>query len=104
MKRMRKCNDEIYQLAKDQSVQPFNKRMNGHRSDLTKRMLLPMSQHFVSPEHTLDDFVRSKIYIIDHNPSWKENQRHKRVSLMLLSRRKAATAGSGNNLVSVSLF
>jgi hypothetical protein len=38
------------------------------------------SQHFVSPEHSLDDFVRSKIYIIDHNPSWKENQRHKRES------------------------
>ena len=26
----------------------------------------------------LDDFGRSKIYIIDHNPSWKENQRQKR--------------------------
>jgi hypothetical protein len=60
-----------------ESIQPFNKRMNGHRSDLTKRTLLPVSQHFVSPGHSLDDFVRSKIYIIDHNPSWKENQRHK---------------------------
>ena len=30
-----------------ESVQPFNKRMNGHRSDLMKKMLLPMSQHFV---------------------------------------------------------
>jgi hypothetical protein len=74
---MRKCNDEIYQLAKDQalvkklkktkdlglweSVQPFNKRMNGHRSDLTKKTLLPVSQHFVSPGHSLDDFGRSKI-------------------------------------------
>jgi hypothetical protein len=56
-----------------ESVQPFNKRMNGHRSDLTKKTLLPMSQHFVSLGHSLDDFVRSKIYIIDHNPSWKEN-------------------------------
>jgi hypothetical protein len=36
-----------------------------------------VSQHFVSPEHSLDDFGRSKIYIIDHNPSWKENQRQK---------------------------
>jgi hypothetical protein len=59
-----------------ESVQPFNKRMNGHRSDLTKQTLLHVSQHFVSPGHSLDDFVRSKIYIIDHNPSWKENQRH----------------------------
>ena len=52
--------------------------MNGHISDLTKKTLLPMSQHFVSPVHSLDDFGRSQIYIIDHNPSWKENQRQKR--------------------------
>ena len=32
-----------------ESVQPFNKRMNGHRSDLTKKTLLPVSQHFVLP-------------------------------------------------------
>ena len=47
-----------------ESVQPFNKRMNGHRSDLTKKTLLPVSQHFVLPGHSLDDFGRSKIYII----------------------------------------
>jgi hypothetical protein len=29
-----------------ESVLPFNKRMNGHRSDLTKRTLLSVSQHF----------------------------------------------------------
>ena len=66
-----------------ESVQSFNKRMNGHRSDLTKKTLLPVSQHFVSPEHSLDDFGRSKIYIIDHNPSWKENQRQKRESFWI---------------------
>jgi hypothetical protein len=75
MNRMRKCNDEVYQLAKDQAVVKKlkkNKRfrpfclclpgldchvcgsqyvgeMNGHRSDLTKKTLLPVSQHFVSP-------------------------------------------------------
>ena len=38
-----------------ESVQPFNKRMNGHRSDLTKKTLLPVSQHFVSPGHSLAD-------------------------------------------------
>ena len=43
-----------------ESVQPFNKRMNGHRSDLTKKTLFPVSQHFVSPGLSLDDFVRSK--------------------------------------------
>ena len=62
-----------------ESVQPFNKRMNAHRSDLTKKTLrLPVSQHFVSPEHSLEDFGRSKINIIDHNLSWKENQRQKK--------------------------
>jgi hypothetical protein len=30
-----------------ESVQPFNKRMNGHKSDLTKKTLLPASQHFI---------------------------------------------------------
>jgi hypothetical protein len=39
-----------------ESVQPFNKRMNGHISDLTKKMLLPVSQHLVSSGHSLDDF------------------------------------------------
>jgi hypothetical protein len=52
--------------------------MNEHRSDLTKKMLLPVSQHFVLPGHSLDDFGRSKMYIIDPNPSWKENQRQKK--------------------------
>ena len=31
----------------------------------------------------LDDFGRSQIYIIDHNPSWKENQRQKRESFWI---------------------
>jgi hypothetical protein len=38
-----------------ESVQPFNKRMNGHRSDLTKKTPLTVSQHFVSPGHSLND-------------------------------------------------
>jgi hypothetical protein len=58
---MRKCNAEVYQLAKDQVV----------------------SQHFVSPGHSLEDFGRSKIYIIDHNPRWKENQRQKKESFWI---------------------
>ena len=52
--------------------------MNGHRSDLTKKTLLPVSQHIVSPGHSLNDFGRSEMYIIDHNASWKENQRQKK--------------------------
>jgi hypothetical protein len=50
---------------------------------LQKKPLLCVSEHFVSPGHSLDDFVKSKIYIIDHNPSWKENQRHKRESFWI---------------------
>jgi hypothetical protein len=48
-----------------------------------KKTFLPVSQHFVSPVHSLDDFSRSKMYIIDHNPSWKENQRQKRESFWI---------------------
>jgi hypothetical protein len=44
-------------------------RMNGHRSDLTKKTLLPVSQHFVSPGYSLDNFGRSIFFIIDHNLS-----------------------------------
>ena len=44
-----------------ESGQPFNKRMNGHISHLTKKTLLPVSQHFVSPGNSLDDLGRSKI-------------------------------------------
>ena len=66
-----------------ESVQPFNKRMNGHRSDLRKKTLLPVSQHFVPPGYLLDDFGRSKIYIIDLNPSWKETQKQKRESFWI---------------------
>ena len=52
-------------------------------SDFTKKTLLPVSQHFVSPGHSLDDIGRSKIYINDHNPSWKEKQRQNRESFRI---------------------
>jgi hypothetical protein len=42
-----------------------------------------VSQHFVSPGHSLDDFGRSILFIIDHNLSWKENQRQKRESFWI---------------------
>jgi hypothetical protein len=71
-----------------ESVQPFNKRMNEHRSDLTKKTFLPVNQHFVSPGHSLDDDTAALTS----------------VSLMLLGRRNATTGGSGNNLANVSLF
>jgi hypothetical protein len=57
--------------------------MNGHRSDLTKKTLLPVNQRFVSPGHSLDDFGKSNFFIIDYNLSWKENQRQKRESFWI---------------------
>jgi hypothetical protein len=57
--------------------------MNGHRNDLTKETFMPVSQHLVSPGHSLEDFGRSNIYIIDHNPSWKENQKQTRESFWI---------------------
>jgi hypothetical protein len=45
MNKMRKYNDEV---------------LNGHRSDLSKKTLLLVSQHFVSPGHSLEGFGRSK--------------------------------------------
>jgi hypothetical protein len=47
-----------------ESVQPFNKRINGHRSDLAKKTLFPVIQQFVSPGHSLDDFGRSKFFFL----------------------------------------
>jgi hypothetical protein len=37
----------------------------------------------MSPGHSLEDFGRPKIYMIDHNPSWKENQRQKKESFWI---------------------
>jgi hypothetical protein len=80
-----------------ENVQPFNKRMNGHRRDLTKKTLLPVSQHFVSPGHSLDDFGRSNFFIIDYNLSWKENQRQKRESFWIVTLVRVAIGDSTCN-------
>jgi hypothetical protein len=63
-----------------ESVQPFNKEWMDTEVTIRQKTPLPVSQHFVSPVHSLYAFGRSNIYIIDHNPSWKENQRQKRES------------------------
>jgi hypothetical protein len=46
-----------------ESKQPFHKRLNGHRSDLTKKPFLPVSQHFGLSDHSLEDFNRMKILV-----------------------------------------
>jgi hypothetical protein len=55
--------------------QPFLKRLNGHRSDLTKKPFLPVSQHLGLFDHSLEDFNRMKILLIEQNCLWSDFQR-----------------------------
>jgi hypothetical protein len=57
---------------------PFHKRRNGHRSNLTKKPFLPVSQHFGLSDHSVDDFNRMKILIIEQNCLWIDVQRENR--------------------------
>ena len=58
-----------------ESLQPFHKRVNGHRSDIKKKPFLPVNQHMVSVGHSSCDFDKMKITIIDHNNNWNDKQR-----------------------------
>ena len=60
------------------SKQPFHKRLNGHRSDLTKKPFLPVSQYSRRSDHSLEDFNRMKILIIEQNCLWSGFQRENR--------------------------
>jgi hypothetical protein len=51
--------------------------------DRTKRNYLVHELSASIKRNYLVDFGRSKIDIIDHNPSWKENQRQKRESFWI---------------------
>jgi hypothetical protein len=61
-----------------ESKQPFHKRLNGHRSDFTKKPFLSVSQHFGLSDHSLDDFNRMKIIVIEQNCLWSDFQRENR--------------------------
>ena len=63
-----------------ESKQPFHKRLTGHRSDLTKKSFLPVSQHFGLSDHSLEDFNRIKILVIKHvqNCLWSDFERENR--------------------------
>ena len=61
-----------------ESKQPFHKRLNGHRSDFTKKPFLSVSQHFRLSDHSLDDFNRMKIIVIEQNCLWSDFQRENR--------------------------
>ena len=66
-----------------ESKQPFHKRLNGHRSDISKKPLLPVSQHFRQSDHKLDDFNRMKILVIEQNIHWSDAQRQVRESFWI---------------------
>ena len=40
-----------------ESKQPFHKLLNGHMSDISKKPLLPVSQHFRQSGHKPDDLT-----------------------------------------------
>ena len=61
-----------------QYVGESSKRLNGHRSDLTKKTFLPVSQHYKLSDHSLEDFNRMKILIIEQNCLWSDFQRENR--------------------------
>jgi hypothetical protein len=61
-----------------ESKQHSHKRLNGHRTDLTKKSFLPVSQHFRLSDHSLDYFNRMKILIIEQNCLWSDFQRENR--------------------------
>ena len=61
-----------------ESKQPFHKRMNGHRSDLAKKAVLPVSQHSRLSDHSLEDFNRMKILIIEQTCLWSDFERENR--------------------------
>jgi predicted GIY-YIG superfamily endonuclease len=50
-----------------ESKRPFHKRLNEHRSDLTKKSFLPVSRNFRLYDHSLEDFNRMKILVIEQN-------------------------------------
>jgi hypothetical protein len=61
-----------------ESKQPFHKRLNGHRSDLTKKPFLHVNQHFGLSDHNLEDFNKMKILVIEQNCLWSYFQRENR--------------------------
>jgi hypothetical protein len=61
-----------------ESKQPFHKCLNGHRSDLTKKSFLPVSQHFGLSDHSLEDFNRMNILVIEQNCLCNDFQRENR--------------------------
>ena len=60
------------------TLESLSKRLNGHRSDPTKKTFLPVSQHYRLSDHSLEDFNRMKILIIEQNCLWSDFQRENR--------------------------
>ena len=60
-----------------ESKQPFHKLLNGHRSDLTAKSFLLVTQHFGLSDHSLEDLNRMKIFVIKQICLWRDFQREK---------------------------
>ena len=54
------CNSRIQKLS---LLCLCHERLNGHRSDITKKSFLPVSQNFGLSDHSLEDFKRMKILV-----------------------------------------
>jgi len=61
-----------------ESKQPFHKRLTGHKSDLTKKPFLTVSEHFGMSDHSLEDFNRMKILVVEQNCMWSNFQSENR--------------------------
>ena len=66
-----------------ESKQQFNRRLNGHRSDLNIKPYLPVSQHFRLPGHNVNDFQDMKVTIIEQDHAWKDSEREARESFWI---------------------
>ena len=64
------CNSRIQKLS---LLCLCHDRLNGHRSDITKKSFLPVSQHFGLSDHSLEDFKRMKILVIEQNCLWNDD-------------------------------
>ena len=76
-----------------ETEQPFNKRMNGHRSDYTCKPDLPVSRHLRSHGHAQADLKKLTITIIDHNEDWSKADRLARESFWIRKLRTVSPEG-----------
>lgn len=65
----------IIRLSAGETEQHFNKLMNGHQCDYTRKPDLPVGRQLRSPGHAQTDLKNLTITIIHHNESWSRAKR-----------------------------